>query len=155
MNELKEIEEPTSEQVASDAGEKKVGLNSIASRAMKPVGMTLVEIMIVITIMAGVMGVVGFYVFGYLDQANAKTAALEINQLESMVNNYYLFGTPRRLPDRLEDLTTGPSPLTKEIPLDPWGNEYVYIKHNNRDFTVFSAGADGVPNTEDDIGRSN
>ncbi|MFU8804938.1 MAG: type II secretion system protein GspG [Bradymonadaceae bacterium] len=124
---------------------------SLAARAMKPIGMTLVEIMIVITIMASIMGVVGFFVFGALDQANAKTAGLEIGQLEGLVNTYYLMSTPRRLPDRLEELTTGPSPLTKEVPLDPWGNEYVYIKHSNRDFTIFSPGADGIPNTEDDI----
>ena len=153
MNELIDIEEPTTKPTDEEAVKPRTGLKLIATQAMRPVGMTLVEIMIVITIMAGVMGVVGFYVFGYLDQANAKTAALEIGQLEGLVNSYYLMNTPRRLPDRLEDLTSGPSPLTKEIPVDPWGNDYVYIKHSNRDFTIYSVGADGIANTADDIGQ--
>jgi general secretion pathway protein G len=126
---------------------------SLAARAMKPVGMTLVEIMIVITIMASIMGVVGFYVFGYLDQANSRTAAIEIGQLEGLVNSYYLMNIPHRLPDNLQQLAQGPSPLTQEIPTDPWGNDYVYIKHSNRNFTIYSVGPDGIPNTEDDIGR--
>lgn len=120
-------------------------------RVVTPRGMTLVEIMIVVTIMASVMGVVGFFVFGALDQANVKTAGLEISQMEGMVNSYYLMSSPHRLPDSLQELTTGPSPLTKEINLDPWGNEYIYKKISNREFEIISAGPDGVEGTEDDV----
>lgn len=125
---------------------------AMGTRVVTPRGMTLVEIMIVVTIMASVMGVVGFFVFGALGQANEKTAGLEISQMEGMVNSYYLMSSPHRLPDSLQDLTTGPSPLTKKINLDPWGNEYIYTKISNREFTIISAGQDGVEGTEDDIG---
>lgn len=124
---------------------------SAGGRVVTPRGMTLVEIMIVVTIMASVMGVVGFFVFGALDQANVKTAGLEISQMEGMVNSYYLMSSPHRLPDSLQELTTGPSPLTKEINLDPWGNEYIYKKISNREFEIISAGPDGVEGTEDDV----
>ena len=114
-------------------------------------GMTLVEIMIVITIMASVMGVVGFFVFGALDTANENTARIEIQQLEQMVQAYYLSSSPQRIPQSLEELTEGPSPLTQEVPLDPWGNDYVYVRHSNRDYEIFSVGADGTEGTERDI----
>ncbi len=125
---------------------------AMGTRMVAPRGMTLVEIMIVVTIMASVMGVVGFFVFGALDQANVKTAGLEISQMEGMVNSYYLMSSPHRLPDSLEELTTGPSPLTKQINLDPWGGEYIYTKISNREFTIISAGPDGQEGTEDDVG---
>ncbi|MBL9129722.1 MAG: type II secretion system protein GspG [Verrucomicrobiaceae bacterium] len=40
--------------------------------------------------------------------------------------------------------------------LDPWGNKFLYRHpgiHNPRGFDVFTAGADGVRDTEDDIGN--
>lgn len=130
----------------------KVGRMKSAAKGLKNArGMTLVEIMIVITIMASVMGVVGFFVFGALDTANERTARIEIQQLEQMVNAFYLSTSPNRLPDTLDELTQGNSPLTKEVPLDPWGNDYIYRKNSNRDFVIISPGADGIEGTEDDV----
>lgn len=120
-------------------------------RFRQPRGMTLVEIMIVVTIMASVAGVVGFFVFGALERANVKTAQMEAQQLESMVENFYMTTTPSRLPDNLEELTEGSAPLTEEIPTDPFNNDYVYDKQGNREFEIYSAGPDGVEGTEDDI----
>jgi len=114
-------------------------------------GMTLVEIMIVVTIMASIMGVVGFYVFGALDQANVKEAKIEIEKLRQMVDQYYVTSTPNQVPDNLSTLTEGPAPITKSIPKDPWGNDYVYEKEGNREFTIYSPGPDGQPGTEDDV----
>lgn len=114
-------------------------------------GMTLVEIMIVLTIIASIMGVVGFYVFGALGRASTQEARIEISQLGNMVDAYYLSSSPRRLPDRLEQLAEGPQPLTKEIPQDPWGNDYVYKKQSNQEFEIYSAGPDGTEGTEDDV----
>lgn len=123
-----------------------------AARHMKnQKGMTLVEIMIVITIMAGVMGVVGFFVFGALDRANVRTAQMEITQLQGMVNTFYLSSTPQRLPNSLDELAEGPMPLVEQVPLDPWGNPYVYNRQSNREFEIFSPGPDGVEGTEDDV----
>lgn len=115
-----------------------------------PHGMTLVEIMIVITIMASIMGVVGFFVFGALDEANKKEAAIQIGNYEQMVNTYYLTTDPRQLPDSLEDLTTKKK-LAEEIKKDPWGNDYIYRKRGNREFEIISAGPDGQEGTDDDI----
>lgn len=114
-------------------------------------GMTLVEIMIVITIMASIAGVVGFFVFGAIDRANVGNAETQINNLENMVEMYYTTTTPNQLPNSLDDLTDGTMPITDEVPVDPWGNDYIYRRHSDRSFEICSAGPDGVEGTEDDI----
>ncbi len=114
-------------------------------------GMTIVELMIVLTIIASIMGVVGFFVFGALDRASISEARIEINQLSNLCDAYYLSSSPRSLPDNLEQLAEGPSPLTENVPKDPWGADYIYKKNSNRDFEIYSMGPDGVEGTEDDV----
>jgi general secretion pathway protein G len=45
-------------------------------------------------------------------------------------------------------------PYLDDVPVDPWGNEFVYV-YPGRDrpysFDLFSMGPDGQPNTEDDV----
>jgi general secretion pathway protein G len=130
---------------------KKAHLGDLAANQR---GMTLVEIMIVVTIMASIMGVVGFFVFGALDEANKKEARIEIGQLSQMVESYYLTTDPHKLPDQLEDLNDKNLVKGGEIPTDPWGNEYVYRK-NGREFEIISPGPDGQEGTEDDISSAN
>jgi general secretion pathway protein G len=125
------------------------GTRKSQGRLAAPRGMTLVEIMIVITIMAAIMGVVSISVFGVLDQANAKEAKIEVSNLKGMVNQYYIQN--RKLPSNLDELTQGPAPITKSIPKDPWGQEYVYRKEGNRNFVIISKGADGQVGTDDDV----
>merc|ERR1711974_91372 len=96
-------------------------------------GMTIVELMIVLTIIASIMGVVGFFAFGAINQAGNKEAQIEIKQLSNMVETYYLASSPRSLPNSLEDLAEGSSKLTEEVPKDPWGNDYIYTKSGSRD----------------------
>lgn len=123
----------------------------LADLAAQPRGMTLVEIMIVVTIMASIMGVVGFFVFGALDEANKKEARIEISQLTQMVESYYMMTDPRQMPDQLDDLNKKNIVKGGEIPTDPWGNNYVYRKNSGRDFEIISMGPDGTEGTEDDI----
>jgi general secretion pathway protein G len=45
-------------------------------------------------------------------------------------------------------------PYVKQIPVDPWGNPYVYVipgKHNRRAFDLWSNGPDGIQGTADDV----
>lgn len=115
-----------------------------------PRGMTLVEIMIVVTIMASIMGVVGFFVFGALDEANNQEAKIQIGNYVNMVNSYYTWTDPHTLPDTLEDMTTKKK-IAKSIKPDPWGNDYIYRKTGTREFEILSVGQDGTEGTEDDI----
>lgn len=113
-------------------------------------GMTLVEVLIVLTIMASIMGMVGFFVAGALDNAAIKEASAEVKTLSNAVDTYSTMNQ-RKVPDSLEELTKGPAPLIKKIPKDPWGNEYVYRKTGGRNFEIFSMGIDGKEDTEDDV----
>ena len=80
-----------------------------------------------------------------------REAEIEVKNLSSMVEQYMLKGSPPKLPDTLEDLTQGRNPVTKKVPQDPWGSDYIYRKTGGRQFEIFSAGPDGQEGTEDDI----
>jgi len=114
-------------------------------------GMSLVEVLIVLTIMASIAGVVGVFALGALGQSQEREAKIEVGNLTSMVEQYMLMASPPKLPDNLEQLTEGRNPVTKKVPKDPWGNDYIYKKINNREFEIISAGADGAEGSEDDI----
>jgi general secretion pathway protein G len=113
-------------------------------------GMTLVEIMIVVTIMASVMGVVGFSVMKALERANINEAEIQISQLSHAVDAYYLQADPHEHPSSLEELAEQRIIEDREVPKDPWGNEYVY-RNQKRGFEILSLGPDGQEGTNDDI----
>ena len=131
--------------------QKKLRKTSLRRTLAEARGMTIVELMIVLTIIASIMGVVGFYVFGAIDRANVKEAQIEIANLTQMVESYYLTSDPKQFPNELEDLAKGPSKLTEKVPQDPWGQPYIYKKTGTRDFEIYSVGADGVEGNEDDV----
>ncbi|HUB86663.1 MAG TPA: type II secretion system protein GspG [Verrucomicrobiae bacterium] len=68
-------------------------------------------------------------------------------------------------PQSLQDLLKQPAGATHwigpyldppKLPVDPWGHEYFYAcpgKHNTNSYDLFSAGPDGKPGTDDDIGN--
>lgn len=115
-------------------------------------GMTLVEIMIVLTIMASIMGIVGFFARGALDNSRRKEAEAEVGNLSQMITQFYVFSN--EYPDSLDQLVNPPagmSPIAEEVPLDPWGNDYQYSKDGNSDFEISSMGPDGSSGGGDDI----
>ena len=115
-------------------------------------GMTLVEIMIVLTIMASVMTVVGFFAVGALQNAKVKKAQTEVAQIANFIESYYAF--QEEFPSSLEDLVNPPggmAPITREIPLDPWRNDYEFNRTGNDSYELFSAGPDGQTGSDDDI----
>lgn len=122
-----------------------------ALRATHNKGMSLVEVLIVLTIMASIAGVVGVFALGALEESQLKKASVEVGNLSQMVEQYMITSSPPRLPESLEDLTQGRNPITKKLPLDPWGNPYIYRKSGGRDYEVLCAGPDGQEGTEDDI----
>ncbi len=112
-------------------------------------GMTLIEIMIVITIMASIMGVVGFYVVGALDDANKEEAKIQMGNLKQSLDMYYTRSDPHEYPDNLDQLVD--KNIMKEVPVDPWGESYVYRRDGRTEYTLKSKGPDTSEGTEDDI----
>jgi general secretion pathway protein G len=118
-------------------------------------GMTLVEIMIVLTILAGIMVTVGVVAFDQLKKANIKTTQVKLRKLSGQIQQYYAFQTPPALPESLQDLVNPPGnegSYVKDTDLkDAWGNDILYEKSGSREYKVISAGPDGSSGTEDDI----
>lgn len=114
-------------------------------------GLTLVEIMIVLTIMASIMGIAGVAVFGALDRAKIRETQTQAGIYASGVEEYVVF--MNELPDNLDQLVDPPGGAPKfveEIKDDPWGNEYRYSAQG-RTFSICSSGPDGSSGGDDDI----
>ena len=117
-------------------------------------GFTLVEILVVLTIIGLVMALVGPRVLNYLAESKVKTARIQIQNLSSAVDLYYLDNG--KYPTSGEGLTAlvekpegttswnGPYLKARTVPNDPWGRTYVYkFPGQHGDYDISSLGPDG------------
>lgn len=114
-------------------------------------GLTLIEIMIVLTIMASIMGMVGVYAAGAMERAKVSEAETEVGKLADFVEEYRVY--VGELPDNLDQLVNPPggvAKFTSEVPEDPWNNAYRYSKQRN-EYELCSNGPDGSSGGDDDI----
>lgn len=118
-------------------------------------GMTLVEIMIVLTILAGIMVAVGVYAFDALDRANISQTRVKLEKISAKVQEFYAFQSPSAMPEALTDLTSPPGgepAYLKDVDLkDAWGNDISFSRSGNREFELRSPGPDGADGTQDDV----
>jgi general secretion pathway protein G len=124
---------------------------------------TLLEIMLVISIIVVLLGVainklgnqVGF-AKGVAVRADVNAIGTQLKLYES-INGFYPTSE-----QGLQALVTQPSSeprpshwyqLFKEIPKDPWGNNYIYLnpgRKNPTGYDLYSAGPDRKADTSDD-----
>lgn len=109
-------------------------------------GMTLIEIMVVITILGLIAAAVGVAVIPQLNQARRDRAELDIKNIQNALKLYY---TKK---GNYPDTATGLRGLVEmqaleQIPRDPWNNEYVYLNEGGKP-VVISYGADGTSGGE-------
>jgi general secretion pathway protein G len=109
-------------------------------------GMTLVEIMVVITILGLIIGVVGVSVVSYLKDAEKGVAAAQIKNLKTAVQRFRQKSSS--YPNSLEDIAEYME--DKKIPKDPWGEPYIYQLKDDG-FSLHSKGPDKQDGTEDDV----
>ena len=113
---------------------------------------TLMEVMVAVAIIAILSAVVVTGLIPKLQEAKVSAAKSQISVLYQAVVDFHM--KMGRLPDEnvgLSELVenTANDPKWKrfleadEVPLDPWGNEYVYIMESDTDFQIISYGADG------------
>ena len=129
-------------------------------------GFTLMEMLIVLTIIALLMGMVIFHVTSFSAGSEKTKARADILAFKEMLASYQLDN--ETLPTTEQGLKALWSmPTVEPIPahwraqldtetLDPWGHSYQYRnpgKHNPDSYDVFSMGPDGKPDTDDDIGN--
>ncbi len=119
-------------------------------------GMTLLEIMIVLAILALVMGlVVGPRVMKLFGESKVDIAKMTTKDFTFKAFPLWQRAhSDKGCPDKLEDLSDY---MDKKDTKDPWGNAYkMYCGQNipagvKGGFAVTSAGEDGKEGTEDDI----
>jgi general secretion pathway protein G len=120
---------------------------------------TLVEMLLVVTIIGILAALVIPKIVGRSEQARATAARADISAIKTALdafevdNGYY--------PKSLQDLVTAPGtaknwhgPYLEKIPQDPWGTTYVYYfpgKHNSNSYDLSSVGPDGKEGTDDDV----
>ena len=122
-------------------------------KKLRRAGFTLVELLLVITIL-GILGAVVVMNFGDVGGDARRTATLQSIGQITQACEVYRMKTGRGFPKSLDDLTTAindEEPLLKAGSLnDGWGEPFEY-KLEGKKYTVRSAGADGQMNTEDDL----
>ena len=118
-------------------------------------GYTLIEMLVVLTIISLILGLVGPRVLSYLGESRVKTAKLQIESFSSALDLFYL--DTGRYPTSAEGLGAlaaaptgvpvwnGPYVKGGRVPVDPWGNTYQYrapVK-NTPPYEIASFGSDG------------
>ena len=125
-----------------------------AYRRSGEAGFTLVEILVVITIIGLIMALVGPRVLNYLGDSKVKAAKIQIESFSSALDLFYL--DVGRYPSGAEGLAAltqrpgsangwnGPYLRGGVVPADPWGRPYVYrAPGSSAPFEIVSAGSDG------------
>jgi len=117
-------------------------------------GFTLVEILVVITIIGLIMALVGPRVLNYLAESKVKAARIQVESFASSLDLFYL--DAGRYPSTSEGLAAlaqrpggidawnGPYLRTGLVPNDPWGHAYIYRSPGEHGpYDIISYGSDG------------
>ncbi|TMM51796.1 type II secretion system protein GspG [Sulfitobacter sabulilitoris] len=121
-------------------------------------GVTLIEMMVVLVIIAVVAAMVVPNVIGRPDEARATVAQTDIRAISSALELYRLDNrgyptTTQGLDALVREPVAPPKPANwvsggylDAVPQDPWGNSYLYrAPGDDAPFDLLSLGADGVP----------
>jgi len=132
-----------------------INVKSISSTAKR--GFTLLEILMVLTLLGIVLSIVGKKVFSGFGQGQVRAAKIAIKQLEGNLDLYKLdcnryptteqtlkalIEAPSGAPECKNYNTAGYLDGAKKLPKDPWDTEFVYTS-DGITYTIKSLGADG------------
>jgi len=124
-------------------------------------GFTFLEIIVVVAILAILATLIIPRFMGRVDEARNTQADVQMKELAKTLELYRLDNgkyptTEQGLKALVEKPTSDPVPTKWKqyidaIPVDPWGNEYVYISPGTKGaYDLMSVGQDGRAQTEDD-----
>jgi general secretion pathway protein G len=117
-------------------------------------GFTLVEMLVVISIIGLIMGLIGPRVLNYLSESKVKTARIQLQSFAGGLDLFYL--DAGRFPSTSEGLAAlmqrtpgvaawnGPYLKGNSLPNDPWSHPYIYRAPGDRaPYEIISYGSDG------------
>src|ERR1700733_13788757 len=117
-------------------------------------GVTLVEMLVVITIIGLIMGLIGPRVLNYLSESKVKAAKIQLQSFAGALDLFYL--DAGRFPSTSEGLAAlmqrtpgvaawnGPYLKGNVLPNDPWSHPYAYrAPGNHAPYEITSYGSDG------------
>lgn len=123
---------------------------------------TLIELLLVLLILATLVGLVVRNFTGKSEQARTTAARTDIAAIGSALDNFEV--DAGRFPETQEGLGAllgAPAevrgwsgPYLKKMPVDPWGNPYVYRKpgqYNVNSYDLSSNGPNGQEGDADDV----
>ena len=118
-------------------------------------GVSFLEILIVIVIMAGIAAIVGPALFGRLDDAKIDTTKIQMKSFSAALDHYHLDNSvfpsteqglegliERPVVGKIPNNWNGPYLKSSKVPKDPWKNDYFYQSLGDS-FTMGSYGSDG------------
>jgi len=109
-------------------------------------GMTLIEIMVVITIIGLIAAAVTVAVLPQLQKAQVDRVTLDIKQIEGGLKLYY--ARKGNYPDTATGLKgLVDQQILDKVPQDPWNHDYIYVLERGKPI-ITSYGRDGVPGGE-------
>ncbi len=137
-----------------------------SNKQKKSSGFTLIEIMLVVTIIVVLMGAAIALLTGNVEVAQEQRVMGDVQSIGTQLKlyetlNYFLPSTQQGIEALVKQPSGEPKPrrwkqLLKEVPVDPWGMSYQYRypgTKNSDSYDLFSMGPDRKPNTDDDIGN--
>ncbi|MBI3615877.1 MAG: type II secretion system major pseudopilin GspG [Candidatus Omnitrophica bacterium] len=130
-------------------------------------GFTLVELLIVVTILGILVAMVVPRLAGRTEQARRARAQADVKGSIPLALDLFELDTGKypQTEEGLNILRAAPpnaearnwhGPYLKQDPIDPWGRSYRYVypgAHNAQDYDLSSVGPDGTEGTGDDIGN--
>ena len=117
-------------------------------------GFTLIELLIVMIILGLLAALVGPRMFGKVGKSRQNAAKAQIALFETALDTYRL--DTGKYPKTLQALRVDPGDvkrwdgpyLPKPVPMDPWGNPYIYKLGEKGEYELISLGSDGAEGGE-------
>lgn len=120
-------------------------------------GFTLLEMLVVLVIIGLIASLVGPRLFARVDSSKVQVADTQTRMMRGALETFRLeVGRLPTVEEGLEALRKAPGDerskarwrgpyLDEEVPMDPWGNPYVYSMpgRDGMPFALYSLGADG------------
>ncbi len=111
---------------------------------------TLVELMVVVTILGILASITSIKVVQYLKKARIVKAHADMKKIMNALElfNMEFHDYPEDLEQLIEETDEHPQGIISAIPKDPWGGDYEYVQGTEHGFDLICYGRDGTEGGE-------